>query len=109
MSKDNGVGQFPAGHHQIANELVGRLAHHPQPFHVAQNLPGQIGRAPQLQRLGLVGVGHQRQGHGRHRFVLRVGFQLDDEPVEIEFDHFHRLPKEPGPLLHIKPRRERLR
>ena len=59
------VGHFPAGHRQIANELVGRLADHAQPFHVAQNLAGQIGMTAQLQRLGFVGVGHQARWTAR--------------------------------------------
>ena len=82
------VVHLPARHHQVANQPVGFLAHQAQLFHVPQNLVHQIGAAPQLQRLGFVGVRYQDHGLRRlHLPFFHVSFQLHDEPVHVHLDH----------------------
>ena len=48
MSRASGSASLRLGHHQITDQLVGRLANHSQPFHVAQYLAGEIRLAAQL-------------------------------------------------------------
>ena len=51
----------------------------------------------QLQRLGLVGVGHEHNlACVLGQLLPRVGFDLTDKPVHVGFNDFDGFPKEPG-------------
>ena len=98
------VVHLAAGHHQVAHELVGVLANHSQPFHVAQNLAGQIGMLPQLQRLRFLGVIEQHHlAGGLGQLLLRVGFQLRNQPVHVGFNDVRRLAEQPGRFADEHP------